>query len=159
MPRAREQELMGHLMLFFTGFSRYASEIARHKIANLGRRESHLKQMHGMVDEAQAILTTGGRDISELGPLLHDAWRLKRELADAVSTEAIDEIYQAGRDAGASGGKILGAGGGGFIVFFVEPGKQQKVRERLNNLIEVDIDIDTSGSNVVVYHPNGFIRN
>jgi D-glycero-alpha-D-manno-heptose-7-phosphate kinase len=145
-------------MLFFTGFSRHAHEIAKHKIANIGNREQHLRSMHAMVDEAQAILTDPNQDILTLGKLLHEGWRLKRELASAVSTSAIDEIYQAGCDAGAVGGKILGAGGGGFILFFVPPERQQSVRERLHNLIEVAVDIDTGGSSVVVYEPNGFSK-
>ena len=154
VPRTRRLALVSHLMLFFTGFSRYATEVAKHKIANMGNREGHLHQMLAMVDEAQAILTTSGRALSELGTLLHESWQLKRDLAPEVSTAAIDDIYQAGREAGATGGKILGAGGGGFIVFFVEPEKQARVRERLKGLIEVGITIDSSGSNVVVYHPN-----
>lgn len=154
--RTRERELLGHLMLFFTGLSRHASEIARTQIENMGRRAAQLRAMRAMVDEAQSILANPGADIRLIGHMLHDAWSLKRELASNVSTGTIDEIYQAGCEAGAIGGKVLGAGGGGFVLFFVEPEKQAAVRERLNALIEVTFDIDTTGSSVVLYNPNGF---
>ncbi len=156
VPSTRERELLSHTMLFFTGISRYAHEVAASKIANLDRKAAHLTAMRAMVDEAQAILTTPDRPIGEIGALLHDTWRLKRELSDAVSTDAIDAIYEAGRDAGAVGGKILGAGGGGFILFFVDPTRRNAVRERLSGLIEVGFGIDRSGSSVVLYNPHGF---
>lgn len=156
VPRAREQELVSHMMLFFTGFSRFAVKIAGDKIANLDKKASHLHAMRQMVDDAQILLATPDADIRDLGRMLHEGWCLKRDLASSVSTAAIDEIYQAGCDAGAIGGKILGAGGGGFILFFVEPEKQQAVRERLKALIEVEINVDHDGSRVVLYEPNGF---
>lgn len=156
VPRTRETELLGHMMLFFTGLSRHASEIARSQIENMGRRAAQLRAMRAMVDEAQSILANPGADIRLLGHMLNDAWMLKRELASNVTTGTIDEIYQAGCEAGAIGGKVLGAGGGGFVLFFVEPGNQAAVRERLKSLIEVTFDIDTSGSSVVLYNPNGF---
>jgi D-glycero-alpha-D-manno-heptose-7-phosphate kinase len=154
MPIERRQELMSRLMLFFTGFSRYAHEIAGKKIANISKRESHLHGLAQMVDQAQSILGTPGQPMVGVGRLLHEGWMLKREIADSVSTEGIDEIYQAGLDAGAVGGKLLGAGGGGFILFYVEPEQQQAVRERLAKLIEVQFDIDHSGSRIVVYDPD-----
>ncbi|HEV7369531.1 kinase [Arenibaculum sp.] len=156
VPRTRETELLGHMMLFFTGLSRHASEIARSQIENMGRRAAQLRAMRAMVDEAQSILANPGADIRLLGHMLNDAWMLKRELASNVTTGAIDEMYQAGCEAGAIGGKVLGAGGGGFVLFFVEPANQAAVRERLKSLIEVTFDIDTSGSSVVLYNPNGF---
>lgn len=156
VPRARETELLGHMMLFFTGLSRHASEIARSQIENMGRRAAQLRAMRAMVDEAQAILVNPAADIRLLGHMLNDGWMLKRELASNVSTGTIDEIYQAGCEAGAIGGKVLGAGGGGFVLFFVEPEHQPAVRERLKSLIEVTFDIDTSGSSVVLYNPDGF---
>ena len=87
--------------------------------------------------------------------MLHQSWRLKRELADNVTTPEIDEIYEAARDAGAVGGKLLGAGGGGFMLLFVEPDKQPAVTERLKNLVRVKFDVDEIGSKIVVYEPNG----
>jgi D-glycero-alpha-D-manno-heptose-7-phosphate kinase len=91
----------------------------------------------------------------ELGALMHDAWRLKRELAEGVSTSEIDAIYEAGIDAGAAGGKLLGAGGGGFVAFVVAADKRQALRERLKNLIEVDVKVAAQGSRIVVYEPDG----
>lgn len=156
--REREVELRDHMMLFFTGFSRHASEIAKHKIASLNKKADHLRRMHRMVDDALEVLNSQSADIRDIGRMLHEGWRLKRDLAAEISTSAIDDIYQAGLDGGAVGGKILGAGGGGFILFFVEPEKQQAVREKLSNLIEVDIDVDHDGSRVVLYNPDGFPR-
>lgn len=158
MPRSRERALMSHLMLFFTGFSRHASEIAKDKIANIDRKERQLTSIRAMVDEAQSLLANPSADIRQIGRMLHEAWLLKRDLAQAVSTQAIDGIYQAGLEAGALGGKVLGAGGGGFILFFVEPDHQESVRRRLANLIEVTFDIDHGGSTVVLYQPDGFSR-
>ena len=155
VPIERRREMLGSLMLFFTGFSRYADKVAAKQIANLGNREAHIHKMVAMVDEATDILSSDGRPLSDLGHLLHDGWRLKRELADAVSTPEIDAIYDAAMAAGATGGKLLGAGGGGFMLFYVEPEKQAKVKERLKDLIQVDFDIDNSGSKIVVYEPAG----
>jgi D-glycero-alpha-D-manno-heptose-7-phosphate kinase len=158
MPVERRRQLVGSLMLFFTGFSRIADQIAAKKIANLAQREAQVHRMTEMVDEAIGILQDPRRPLADIGRLLHDGWCLKRELADAVTTPAIDEIYEAARDAGAIGGKLLGAGGGGFMLVFAEPEAQAKVRERLSSLIHVDFDIDTSGSRIVVYEPDGLER-
>jgi len=152
ISRVRERELLDHVMLFFTGISRYASDIAKHKIENLSKRERQLHEMRSIVDQAQNILTSAS-PMAEMGELLHTSWQLKRELAAPVSSDTIDDIYTAGREAGAIGGKLLGAGGGGFILFLVPPEKQDQVRQRLSTLIEVKVDIDTSGSNIMVYLP------
>jgi D-glycero-alpha-D-manno-heptose-7-phosphate kinase len=151
----RRRELLLSMMLFFTGFSRFASDFAEDQLKNLGRRKTQLKAIRAMVDEAANILTNGRNSIHELGKLLHESWLLKRELADSVSNSQIDEIYEAGRAAGALGGKLLGAGGGGFMVFLVEPDRREMVRERLKDLIHVEVDLDTEGSKIVLYQPNG----
>ncbi|OAN46739.1 kinase [Paramagnetospirillum marisnigri] len=152
----RRKAMIGSLMLFFTGFSRFADKVAAKQIANMDNRRAHIHKMAAMVDEAISIMSAPvDRPLDDLGKLLHESWLLKRELADAVSTPEIDEIYQAAMDAGAIGGKLLGAGGGGFMLFYVRPENQAKVRERLKNLIHVDFDVDTSGSKIVVYEPNG----
>jgi D-glycero-alpha-D-manno-heptose-7-phosphate kinase len=152
---SRRRELMQSVMMFFTGFSRHASDIAQNQITNIPQRTRQLHGIQGMVEEALVILQ-GRRQLPRaLGELLHESWRLKRELADNVSTPAIDEIYAAARQAGAIGGKLLGAGGGGFIVFLVEPERRQQVRERLAKLIHVPIDVDYEGSKIVIYQPNG----
>lgn len=151
----RRKELVSSSMLFFTGVSRIASEIAGKQIANLQNRAGHIRRMTEMVDEGLAILTGPGRPISQLGTLLHQSWMLKRELADDVTTAHVDEIYDAARAAGASGGKLLGAGGGGFMLFIVPPDKKAAVRQRLSSLIHVAFGIDTSGSKIVVFEPDG----
>jgi D-glycero-alpha-D-manno-heptose-7-phosphate kinase len=154
MDDARRQELRQSMMMFFTGFSRYASTIAQDKIANIPASTQQLNSIYRMVSDAIAILGDSRRPIRELGELLHASWRLKRELANSVSTQAVDEIYGAGREAGAIGGKLLGAGGGGFILFIVEPEQQERVRERLKHLVRVPIDFDRDGSKIVLYQPD-----
>ena len=142
-------------MLFFTGFSRFASDFAQDQLKNINKRKTQLRAMRGMVDSAIDILRDTRAPIGELGELLHQSWMLKRELADSVSNSQIDEIYEAGRAAGAIGGKLLGAGGGGFMVFIVEPERREAVREKLKDLIHVSIGFDTEGSKIVLYQPIG----
>jgi D-glycero-alpha-D-manno-heptose-7-phosphate kinase len=144
----RREELLGNLMLFFSGYYRFASEVAEKKIANLSMRHAQIERMMEMVDEAEQVMVSPSRPLSEIGHLLHDSWRLKRELADEVSTPALDQFMEAARDAGALGGKVLGAGGGGFMLFYVEPEHRDSVRKRFDKLIEVDFDIDEQGSTV-----------
>ncbi len=151
----KRQELQDSLLLFFTGVSRYSTDIAKEKIANLEKRANQLRTMAQMVDEAETILTNPARKLTELGRLLHESWRLKRELADSVSNSHIDEIYEAAMAAGAVGGKLLGAGGGGFMAFFVEPDRRQAVTQRLGQLIHVPVGIGAAGSRIIVYEPEG----
>lgn len=154
IPQTRSRDLMRHFMLFFTGLSRFSVEVAAKKIANLDAKADSIRKMTQMVDEAQEIITNPKRQLTEIGHLLYESWMHKRGLADTVSNPQIDQIFEAGMAAGATGGKLLGAGGGGFVLFFVEPHKQQTVRERLKDLIEVQIDINYSGSKIVVYEPD-----
>ena len=155
LKKQRQKEFQRHLMLCFTGFSRIASDIAKSTIANLGRREKELGRMRQMVDESLSILQSPTRRIEEFGDLLHESWRCKRELSPEVSTPAVDAMYEAARDAGAIGGKLLGAGGGGFMLLFVRPEHQPRVREVLKDLVHVPFGFDESGSRVVLYQPNG----
>jgi len=155
LPVHRREELRDHLMLCFTGFSRIASEVAKSKIDNLKSREKELKLMRSMVDEALSILNDSNISIDLFGKLLDANWQYKRSLSDRVSTPEIDGIYQAAIDAGAIGGKILGAGGGGFLLIFAKPERHAAIRERLNKLIHVPFDFEDSGSRVVLYQPNG----
>ncbi len=154
LPQSRQDELQHHLVLCFTGFSRYASEVAKSKIDNMTDREKELHRMKEMVDEAISILQ-GTNRLQEFGALMHESWKYKRSLSSKVSTPQIDEIYEAAISAGATGGKILGAGGGGFLLLFVKPGFQSRVRERLKHLIHVPFRFENSGSRVIVYQPNG----
>jgi len=151
----RQHQLESHLMLCFTGFSRIASEIAKSKIENLRDREYELKTMRGMVDDALTLLQDESRSILEFGSMLDASWKLKRRLSDLVSTPQIDTIYERALKAGAIGGKILGAGGGGFMLLFAKPETQQAIRDELKELIHVPIKIEDSGSRVVLYQPNG----
>jgi D-glycero-alpha-D-manno-heptose-7-phosphate kinase len=155
LSQERRDELGRSIMLFFTGFSRFASDFAQDQIKNMSNRKSQLRTIRGMVDSAVDVLLDKNTPVRELGELLHDTWRLKRELADNVSNPQIDDIYEAGRDAGALGGKLLGAGGGGFMVFLVEPEKREQVRERLKQLIHVNVGFDNDGSKIVLYQPVG----
>jgi D-glycero-alpha-D-manno-heptose-7-phosphate kinase len=155
LARDRRSELMQSIMLFFTGFSRNASDIAQHQITNIPYRTSQLRSIQTMVGDALTILREDANPIRSLGELLHESWSLKRELAESVSTPIVDEIYQAARQAGAIGGKLLGAGGGGFMIFLVEPDRRQQVRQRLADLIHVPVDIDYDGSKIVLYQPDG----
>ncbi len=155
LPPARRQELAKSVMLFFTGFSRFASDFAQEQIKNMNSRKAQLRTIRSMVDSAVDILQDPNAPVRELGELLHESWRLKRELADSVSNAQIDEIYEAGRAAGAIGGKLLGAGGGGFMVFLVEPEKREQVRDRLSKLIHVSVGMDNDGSKIVLYQPDG----
>jgi D-glycero-alpha-D-manno-heptose-7-phosphate kinase len=150
LEHERRGELRQSLMLFFTGFSRFATEFAQNQIDNIDRRGFELSTIQAMVDQAIGIVRDPRKPIRELGELLDESWRMKRRLADGVSNDKIDAIYQAGRDAGAIGGKLLGAGGGGFIVFVVEPEARVRVRERLSQLVHVDFDFDDEGSQMVV---------
>ncbi len=154
LPAARLATFKSHLMLVFTGFARLASEVAKTKIDNLGKRAEEIKRIARMVDEGVDILASS-RPIAEFGALLHEAWSNKRKLSDSVSTEAIDRIYADALEAGAVGGKLLGAGGGGFMLLFVAPAKQEAVRKRLGKFVHVPFDFEMSGSRIVVYQPNG----
>jgi len=147
-------QLQESMLLFFTGLARNASTIAGDKIASLEKKTQQIRTMVQMVDEAQAILQNPRRSINEIGRLLHESWQLKRELASTITTSVIDDIYEAGRRAGAIGGKLLGAGGGGFMLFFVEPDQRAQVIQSLNHLIPVPVEIGRDGSRIIVYEPD-----
>lgn len=155
LHKDRLEEFQGNLMLFFTGFSRIASEIAKSKVDNMHQRQEELTRMKEMVDEAISILQ-GNSSLDEFGRLLDQGWQYKKSLSDKVSTAEIDQMYEAACRAGAIGGKLLGAGGGGFMLLFVKPEDQPRVRECLNKLIHVPFRLENSGSRVVLYQPSGF---
>ena len=155
LAHERRHALQSHLMLFFSGVSRFSSEVAQTKIDNLKNRTSELVAMHQMVDEAIDILRSPSRPLEQFGRLLHEAWLLKRSLSERVSTPQIDDIYQLARGAGALGGKVLGAGGGGFVLFFVPPERQASVQHSLQDLIHVPFNFESAGSRIVLYQPHG----
>jgi D-glycero-alpha-D-manno-heptose-7-phosphate kinase len=151
--KSRLAEFEQHLALYFTGFSRTASDIAQEQVRLTPQRRQQLSAMLQLVDEGEDIISNPHRSLDEIGHLLHEGWQLKRSLTHRITSARIDEIYEAGRDAGALGGKLLGAGGGGFMLFFVPPARRKAVRERLQKLLCVPIGFSTKGSHVVVYEP------
>jgi len=144
----RLSKLEASLMLFFTGFSRTASKIAQAQIDNMQKNNSILLEMYAMVDEGVKILTSES-ELAEFGKLLGETWKMKRRLAGTVSTDYVDYIYSNAISAGAIGGKLLGAGGGGFILFYVEPDLQPRVKERLSNLLHVPFKFEKRGSQII----------
>jgi D-glycero-alpha-D-manno-heptose-7-phosphate kinase len=155
LPPARREELQDHLMLVFTGISRISTHAAQGQIDNLKRRTGELQAMRELVDRAIALLSSPDSDILEFGRLVNEQWQLKRRLSDRVSNGTIDDVYDAARRAGAVGGKLLGAGGGGFMLFFVRPGDREQVAAALPGLVKVPIKLETSGSRIVLYQPDG----
>lgn len=153
MSMARLKEFEQCLMLFFTGIKRRASEIASRQIKKVAINVERLQRMRRMVDKAYDILAGGG-SLAPFGELLHESWALKRGLDSAVSNDGVDELYRLGREAGALGGKLLGAGGGGFVCFFVPPERREAVRDALKDYLEVKVRINAPGTEVL-YHANG----
>lgn len=143
--------LQSHLMLFFTGFPRFAVEIEKEKIQNLDKKKHELRAMHRLVESAIDILNDGIDGYDDFGRLLHENWLLKKSLSDKVSTAHIDDIYNKGLANGALGGKILGAGGGGFILFYIAPEKQEQLKNAFSPLLHVPFRFDTLGSQVIYY--------
>jgi len=139
-----------HLQLYFTGFSRIASEVAREQIDRTKQRTAELFAMLEMVEEGIAILTGSG-DLTAFGTLLHEGWMLKRRLTSRITTPAIDEIYTAARSAGALGGKLLGAGGGGFMLLFAKPEDHERIRRALPGLLQVPFKFEGLGTQIVFY--------
>lgn len=142
-----------HLALFFTGFSRTASEIATEQLRMTPHKKNELETMLQLVGEAESIITSSNDNLHDFGRLLHESWRIKRSLTHKISTSEIDHIYEAGVSAGALGGKLLGAGGGGFMLFFVPPDRREALRTRLKNLLCVPFSFSNRGSHVAVYEP------
>lgn len=153
LPPARRSELLDHLLLCFTGFSRIAAEIEAKKIAGLDQHRGDLAALNRLVDQAEAIICDPRVPISGLGTLLDASWRLKRGLAGGISNPEIDGLYEAGKRAGALGGKLLGAGAGGFMLFFCPPAARQSLLGALAGRITLSPGIDYSGSQIIVYEP------
>jgi len=149
----RLAKLQDHLMLFFTGFARTASDIAGEQIRVARQKHIELSEMQQMVDEAISILNGRG-SLAAFGKLLHESWLLKKSLTDKISTPFIDEIYDRARKSGSIGGKLLGAGGGGFLLLFVEPANQRKVEKALGDLLQVPFKFETHGSQIIFNEPN-----
>jgi D-glycero-alpha-D-manno-heptose-7-phosphate kinase len=152
----RRTEFESNLMLFFTGVTRLSVSIAKQKIANVKLNIKNLDMMKEMVDHGISILGNNSTPLSEFGELLHESWTRKKELAEDVSNPIIDAMYEAGIDAGATGGKLLGAGAGGFMLFYVEKEYQQGVKNKLKKYVHVPIKFERVGSSICVYQPENF---
>jgi D-glycero-alpha-D-manno-heptose-7-phosphate kinase len=147
----KSAHLQNSLMLFFTGFSRFAVEIEQDKLRQLDKKKHELSLMMSIVDAAADILDGDLSGYDDFGVLLHESWLLKKRLSNKVSTLAIDEIYGKAMNSGALGGKILGAGGGGFILFFVRPEDRDRLRQGLSPLLHVPFRFDTLGSQIIYF--------
>ncbi|GMV50148.1 MAG: putative galactokinase [Nitrospira sp. OLB3] len=156
MRPERLAAFQSYLQLYFTGFSRIASEVAREQISCTQQRQAELFTMLQMVQEGMAILS-GDRDLSDFGALLHEAWMLKRRLTSRITTPAIDEIYTTACSAGALGGKLLGAGGGGFMLLFARPEDHERIRLALPGLLQVPFRFEGLGSQIVFYQEDQLI--
>ena len=150
MPRERKNLLNESLLLFFTGFVRYSADILKDQVKNTKSKTQQLNEMHKLVDEGVKILTSKD-DLDDFGRLLDYTWQLKKSLSGRISNNALDEIYDKAKNAGALGGKVLGAGGGGFILFFVNPEKRQNVIQALHPLTHVPFNFETGGTRVIYY--------
>lgn len=156
----RKKTLNNNLMMFFTRFTRFSSEVQR---ANAGTKETQnakekrLLEMLSLVDEAENILTDMNTDLDDFGRLLDHTWKLKRQTGSAVSTNSIDALYDEGIRAGALGGKLLGAGGGGFLVFYVQPEYQETVKEAMKDLLYIPFLFEDGGTRVIHYTPEMYV--
>lgn len=153
----RKKQLNQNLLMFFTGFTRFSAAVQQ--INNLGAKdkEEQLKEMLTLVDIAEKVLIDETSDLDDFGRLLDQTWKLKRQTGTAVSTDSINDLYASGIEAGALGGKLLGAGGGGFLVFYVQPEKREAVREAMKNLLYIPFEFENSGTQVIHYTPETYI--
>jgi D-glycero-alpha-D-manno-heptose-7-phosphate kinase len=153
----RKKQLNNNLMMFFTGFTRFSSDIQKvNNVNGTEEKRAKLKKMYNLVDEAEAVLTNNDRNIDEFGELLNDTWKLKKGTGNSISTGSIDELYDKGIKAGALGGKLLGAGGGGFLVFYVQPEKQEYVKNAMKDLMYIPFKFEDGGTRVIHYSPEEF---
>lgn len=153
----RKKQLNDNLMMFFTGFTRFSSEVQRaNAVSSPIEKKEMLKKMYQLVDDAENILVNREENLDDFGRLLDITWNLKRQTGGAVSTDSIDELYNKGIEAGALGGKLLGAGGGGFLVFYVQRDKQEAVRNAMSNLMHIPFRFENSGTQVIHYTPETY---
>jgi D-glycero-alpha-D-manno-heptose-7-phosphate kinase len=155
LTRERLHALQDHLMLVFTGLSRNAPEIAEKVVENLERKAADMHALRQLVDQAIAVLSSPSTDLIEFGKLLKETWALKRSLSALVSNSTVDDLMDTALSAGAIGGKLLGAGGGGFALLFVRPEDRARVQEAVRKLITVPFKFEVAGSRIVLYQPDG----
>lgn len=152
----RKEQLNDNLLMFFTGFTRFSSDIQKSNDLTAGEKIAQLKEMYALVDVAENILIDKNRDLSDFGRLLDHTWKLKKQTSRTISTDTIDELYQKGIAAGALGGKLLGAGGGGFFVFYVEPEYREAVIKALGDLLYIPFRFEDSGTQIIHYTPETY---
>lgn len=155
----RKRQLNDNLLMFFTGFTRFSSEVQKANASGIKDKEAqinHLKEMHSLVDEAEKILTNKHSDLNEFGKLLDYTWKLKRQTGSAVSTDGIDALYKKGIESGAIGGKLLGAGGGGFLIFYVDPEHKDYVMNAMSDLLYIPFKFEDSGTRVIHFTPEAW---
>ena len=152
----RKKQLNNNLLMFFTGFTRLSSEMQKVNAIGYAEKIKQLQQMYSLVDDAEAVLEDKHSDIDDFGRLLDKTWRLKRQTGRAITTNGIDALYEKGITAGALGGKLLGAGGGGFLVFYVQPEKRESVMQAMKDLLYVPFCFEDSGTQVVHYTPENY---
>lgn len=152
----RKHQLNQNLLMFFTGFTRFSSDVQRENISEKKDKTAQLREMLALVDEAEKVLTDKYRDLDDFGRLLDHTWKLKRQTGSAVSTDCIDELYARGMNAGALGGKLLGAGGGGFLIFYVQPEYQESVKKVMRDLMYIPFSFENGGTRVIHYTPETY---
>ena len=156
----RKKQLNNNLMMFFTGFTRFSSEIQKvNNETTIEEKKSKLQKMYEIVNEAEDILVDKTKDLDDFGRLLDKTWKLKKQTGKAITTNAIDKLYEQGIKAGALGGKLLGAGGGGFLIFYVQPEKQKSVRKAMKDLMYIPFEFDNNGAEIVYYNPETYEPN
>ena len=152
----RKRHLNDNLLLFFTGFTRFSSEVQVENAKGRGDKTAQYKEMLSLVDEAESVLTDPHTDIDEFGRLLDYNWKLKRQTGKSVTNDGIDALYAKGIAAGALGGKLLGAGGGGFLIFYVPQERRSSVMEAMKDLLHVPFEFENGGTKVIYYSPEGY---
>lgn len=153
----RKKQLNDNLLMFFTGFTRFSSEIQKvNNETTIEEKKAKLQKMYELVDQAEEILVDKTKDLDDFGRLLDKSWKLKKQTGKAITTDAIDQLYQKGINAGALGGKLLGAGGGGFLVFYVQPEKQKSVIKAMKNLMHIPFEFDNNGAEIIYYNPETY---
>jgi D-glycero-alpha-D-manno-heptose-7-phosphate kinase len=152
LPPQRVRDLQDHLVMVYTGISRHASTIAAEQVASIPKSTPQLHAIRALVDQAEAIL--GGGDLADFGRVLHESWMMKKSLSDKIAPTLVDELYDRGRRAGAIGGKLLGAGGGGFLLFFVEPTRKPALIKALTPHLHIPFEFDRSGTQIIFYEPD-----
>ncbi|MCD8195587.1 MAG: kinase [Lachnospiraceae bacterium] len=152
----RKQQLNNNLLLFFTGFTRFSSSLHNLNRVSAPEKRKQLQEMQSLVDEAEKVLRNSSSDLDEFGRLLDQTWNLKKQTGASISTNNIDALYDCGKKAGALGGKLLGAGGGGFLLFYVQPEYKGAVMDAMKELLYIPFKFENSGTRVIYYSPESY---